>query len=212
MEVTMAHESLLQEIGAELARAEGLFPPFNSSHEGYAVLLEEVDELWHEVKNNKGADALQRQRREAVQVAAMACRFLCMIDAKLAAVAAEEKAFDPYTAPIPADWQHVLEWQETYDDIDRHQWEAASIYCVDDAPLHYRITMCVADARVWFILLHSDEELVDRQARFGWLTNNIEQAKQLCQRLEDEAVAEMKSARGREKADGVPAGGDDHAR
>jgi len=45
---------------------------FHSPHEGYAVLLEEVDELWDEVK----ADNVEKARQEAVQVAAMAVRFI----------------------------------------------------------------------------------------------------------------------------------------
>jgi hypothetical protein len=48
--------------------------PMASAHEGYAVILEELDELWDEVKKqypNKG-----RQLEEAIQVAAMAARFM----------------------------------------------------------------------------------------------------------------------------------------
>jgi hypothetical protein len=56
----------------EVERATAKFPPFNSSHEGYAVILEELDELWDEVKGNK----IREAREEAVQVAAMAIRFL----------------------------------------------------------------------------------------------------------------------------------------
>jgi hypothetical protein len=55
----------------ELWRARHLHPPFNSAHEGYAVLLEEVDELWDEVKT--GGSGMEE---EAVQVAAMAIAFL----------------------------------------------------------------------------------------------------------------------------------------
>lgn len=47
---------------------------FNSFHEGYAVLLEEVDELWDEVKK-KVVDK-QKAKEEAVQVAAMALRIV----------------------------------------------------------------------------------------------------------------------------------------
>jgi hypothetical protein len=49
-----------------------------SSHEGYAVILEEVDELWEEVKKNpkKHPEALENMRKEAIQVAAMAMRFV----------------------------------------------------------------------------------------------------------------------------------------
>lgn len=57
----------------ELVRARRKFPrPFASAHEGYAVLREEVDELWSCVKH----DDVQGARREAVQVLAMAIRFL----------------------------------------------------------------------------------------------------------------------------------------
>lgn len=57
---------------AELCRAEELFPDFNSPHEGYAVLKEELDEAWDEIKNNDE----ERTREEMIQVAAMAIKFL----------------------------------------------------------------------------------------------------------------------------------------
>lgn len=60
----------------ELRRARELFPPFVSTHEGYAVLLEELDELWDEVKRKPDATSKDRMRREAVQVAAMAIKFI----------------------------------------------------------------------------------------------------------------------------------------
>ena len=48
--------------------------PFNSVHEGYAVILEELDELWEECK--RGASDQQLLREEAIHVAAMAIRFI----------------------------------------------------------------------------------------------------------------------------------------
>lgn len=60
----------------ELHRASSLFPPFTSAHEGYAILLEEVDELWEEVKKSPAQRDPEKLRAEAVQVAAMALRFL----------------------------------------------------------------------------------------------------------------------------------------
>ena len=61
------------EVITELRRAMQKFSkPFNSAHEGYAVLLEEVDEAWAEIKKNDYA----RAREEMVQVAAMAIRWL----------------------------------------------------------------------------------------------------------------------------------------
>jgi hypothetical protein len=48
--------------------------PMHSPHEGYAVIKEELDELWDEVKANKGTS--HRGVSEAVQTAAMAMRYL----------------------------------------------------------------------------------------------------------------------------------------
>lgn len=68
------------EIVDELQSAVAAFPRFNSAHEGFAVIAEEVDELWREVMANKGGTrvAINRDdmRKEAIQVAAMAMRFV----------------------------------------------------------------------------------------------------------------------------------------
>ena len=70
---------ILKMISDELVRAREKFDNFNSAHEGYAVLLEEVDELWDEIKTN---GELTHLRDEAIQIAAMAIRFIedCCID------------------------------------------------------------------------------------------------------------------------------------
>lgn len=60
----------------ELERATTDYGPFVSYHEGYAVLLEEVDELWDEVKKKPSERDPVKIKKEAVQVAAMALRFL----------------------------------------------------------------------------------------------------------------------------------------
>lgn len=58
----------------ELARATRKFPrPQNSLHEAYAVLLEEVDELWDAIKG-AGLDDPHHLLIECVQVGAMAER------------------------------------------------------------------------------------------------------------------------------------------
>jgi hypothetical protein len=88
----------------ELAKATEQFGSFGNAHEGYAVLLEEVDELWEVIKSKPSAyrnaleddrlrtahgggaydlirlrqekQQMEALRNEAVQVAAMAMRFL----------------------------------------------------------------------------------------------------------------------------------------
>ena len=64
----------LTEIGLEVAIAWQKWPPFNSVHEGYAVILEELDELWEEAKRKHPDQG--KLRAEAKQVAAMAIRFM----------------------------------------------------------------------------------------------------------------------------------------
>lgn len=79
----------LNEVGIELAKARQTHAPMNGHHEGYAVILEELDELWEVCKMNThkfGSAAAVREeqrkfkreamRKEATQVAAMAVRFI----------------------------------------------------------------------------------------------------------------------------------------
>lgn len=65
-------DAALALVRAEIERAARKHPPFNSRHEGYAVLLEEVDELWDDVKADRHHPAII----EAIQVAAMGVRFV----------------------------------------------------------------------------------------------------------------------------------------
>lgn len=85
----MATKDTLLEVEAELEKARATHAPMNGHHEGYAVILEEVDELWEVCKMNThkfGSElAVRREqreqkraamRKEALQVAAMAVRFI----------------------------------------------------------------------------------------------------------------------------------------
>jgi len=68
--------SVTFDVMAELTRARERYPRKQSSpHEAWAILREEVDELWDEVKG-KHPERNERMYGEAVQVAAMALRFL----------------------------------------------------------------------------------------------------------------------------------------
>lgn len=65
----------------ELEKATTAHKPWSSEHHGYAIIHEELDELWDEVK--KREPDKDRMKEEAVQVAAMAIRFLidiCEVD------------------------------------------------------------------------------------------------------------------------------------
>ncbi len=56
----------------EMKAGETKHRKFASYHEAYAVLLEEVDELWDEIK--KQTPSLDALAKEAIQVAAVAAR------------------------------------------------------------------------------------------------------------------------------------------
>lgn len=71
----MRTEEILAAVQAEFDFASEKYPAMNTPHEGYAVLLEEVDELWAHVKVKQGRRNLEAMRKEAIQVAAMALRF-----------------------------------------------------------------------------------------------------------------------------------------
>jgi hypothetical protein len=68
-------DKVLTLVRAELISAWAKHPtPFHNAHEGYAVLKEEADALWDEVKENTAYT--KHGMNEAVQTAAMAIRFV----------------------------------------------------------------------------------------------------------------------------------------
>ncbi|MFG1794221.1 hypothetical protein [Nocardia sp. NPDC049149] len=66
------YDPILADVVAEISAATSKFTRMRSMHEGYAVLLEEVDEMWDDIKANRWPEAMA----EAQQVAAMAIRFI----------------------------------------------------------------------------------------------------------------------------------------
>jgi len=61
-------------VRAELIAARAKHGPQRSSHEAYAVILEEVDEFWEEVKLKSENRSKIRMLHELVQISAMAQR------------------------------------------------------------------------------------------------------------------------------------------
>jgi hypothetical protein len=72
-------DPMAEAIGAvadEALRAKAIHKKdFHSAHEGFAVILEEVDELKAHVWQKQSTRDLAAMRKEAIQVAAMALRF-----------------------------------------------------------------------------------------------------------------------------------------
>lgn len=73
-------DSVLAQVREEVLAAALKHKPMNSAHEGYAVLLEEVDELWEHVKEDTGytSEAFD----EARQIAAMGVRYIVDLSVK----------------------------------------------------------------------------------------------------------------------------------
>ena len=66
-------DEILADVQLEFMSACEKFHAYNSGHEGYAVIKEELDELWDEIKGeHKG----ERMYSEAKQVASTAIRFM----------------------------------------------------------------------------------------------------------------------------------------
>jgi gluconate kinase len=70
--------NIVADIHLEFKSATSKHPKFNSRHEGYAILDEERFELWLEVMKNhvRDPESKKKMRKEAIQVAAMAMRFI----------------------------------------------------------------------------------------------------------------------------------------
>ncbi len=67
---------IIAEIEKEFEFATSKFGSFNSAHEGYAVILEELDELKAEIFKKFSERDNDKMHKEALQVATMAIRFI----------------------------------------------------------------------------------------------------------------------------------------
>lgn len=75
----MDKEEALKEIKLEHERNNRQYPTFNSAHEGYAIIKEELDGLWNEIKKKETDRNYLKMREEARQIAAMALKFMVAI-------------------------------------------------------------------------------------------------------------------------------------
>lgn len=73
--------SLGQQAAIEAAHAGTIHPPFPTYHHAYAVILEELDEVWDIVKLKDDQRDKAKLRRELLQVAGAALRTI--VDLKL---------------------------------------------------------------------------------------------------------------------------------
>jgi NTP pyrophosphatase (non-canonical NTP hydrolase) len=69
-------EEIFEEIRDEIIRAEAHGPIFNSLHEAYAIIAEELDELWDITRQKRKNRSREEMHRELVQIAAMAIKAL----------------------------------------------------------------------------------------------------------------------------------------
>lgn len=72
--MSMTPEQALALAAQALTKAQAQHGPMASPHEGWAVILEELDELWEHVRADTGRGP--GAQHEAAQVAAMALRYL----------------------------------------------------------------------------------------------------------------------------------------
>lgn len=73
----MIRKEIYGDLNAELERSYRRFPAkINSLHEGYAILLEEMDELWVEIKKQQEDRTIKELKDELIQVAAVSLRML----------------------------------------------------------------------------------------------------------------------------------------
>ncbi|KKN29168.1 hypothetical protein LCGC14_0846740 [marine sediment metagenome] len=67
----------LSEMAQELRANRHAFPNrWTSPHQGYAIILEELDELWEEIRMKTERRSAVHMRQECIQIAAMSIRFI----------------------------------------------------------------------------------------------------------------------------------------
>lgn len=72
----------LKQVEKEAAKALKKHGPTKSVHEGYGILMEEVDEFWDEVKKRTENRNIENMRLELVQIAAVCYKIHQMLEDK----------------------------------------------------------------------------------------------------------------------------------
>ena len=70
-------EGVAAEVQAEVLRAQAKHAPYNSPHEGWSVIFEELEELREHVQADTKQEA--EARKEAIQIAATAIRYVLSV-------------------------------------------------------------------------------------------------------------------------------------
>lgn len=76
----MKLDAFLSLVRMEVIRATEKHRPMNSAHEAYAVILEELDELWYEITRDRGYAPAAFE--EVTQIAAMCARYIIDLQGK----------------------------------------------------------------------------------------------------------------------------------
>lgn len=77
METIVAADDAVEELKSALKlNVEQFQLGFSSPHEAYAVLLEEVEELWQEIKKKSALRDVERMKAEALDIAVVALRII----------------------------------------------------------------------------------------------------------------------------------------
>lgn len=74
VDVSRSDAMALKAASDEIQKARGSHAPMQSVHEAYAVILEELDEFWEEVRKKKADRSTANMSKELTQIAAMALR------------------------------------------------------------------------------------------------------------------------------------------
>lgn len=78
--MNFALQKIVLDVKNEVEHAESLHGPMHSYHEAYAVILEELDEFWEEVRKKEQYRNENAMRQELIQVAAMCVRTIYNLD------------------------------------------------------------------------------------------------------------------------------------